>query len=318
MTEVLDMFRAQAVCFYELGDYQNALNILILGQALLLDYKKRVEGRESEILPVERGIIMEQELLYGEEFLLTYHKLNNIDKIEEIEPSLLNILDEYEQLFGPQPMHRSRLIINRCSVNFDLELKSEFSNHSNCNKLKDDLELCIALKTEIADVIGIVLALGQLSIIDLNLGNISEAQDSLLKCFELIRKLDTSIPPSFLQSRLKVIHRVFFGYFTIGYCPVNTMVKWDSIDDILKKKFEDCINDLIFNHPIGLVNRRGLINHIERDPMINKVLREIRHSIPFRNPILRKELEETARRYGAAIITPDDKILQYRLGLDVY
>lgn len=317
MTEILDMVRAQGVSFYELGDYQKGVNTLIIGRVILLDYKKRVEAVKREILPIERRIIMEQELLFGEEFFLTYHRLDNTDKIKEIEPSLLNILDEYEQLFGPQPMHRSRLIMNRCSVNFDLALKSGFSNLSDYNKLKDDLELCIALKTEISDLIGIMIALGQISMIDLVLGNISEAQDNILKCFELIRKLDTSIPLPMLKYVLGVIYIVFFKYFTIGYCPVNTMVEWDSIDNTIKKKLEDCVNDLIFKHPIEMVNRRGLINHIERDPMINIVLRELRNSIPFLNPVLRKELGKTARRYGVRIITPDDKILQYRSGLDL-
>lgn len=317
MTEILDIFRAQAVCFYELSDYQKALHMLILGQVLLSDYKKRVKGRGSEILPVERKIIMEQELLFGEEFLLTYQKLNNIDKINEIEPNLLNILNEYEHLFGPQPMHRSRLLLNKCSVSFNLELNSEISNLSNYNRLKDDLEVCISLKTEIGDVIGIVLALAQLSHIYLFLGNIPKTQETLLKCFELIRKVDTSIASSGLQSALRLIYMVFFEYFTIGYCPVNTMVKWDSIDNIIKKKFEDCINDLIFEHPIEMVNRRGLISHIEKNPKINIVLRELRDSLPFQNLVLKKELEKMARRYGVGIITPDDKILQYRLGLDL-
>ena len=82
MTEILDMVRAQAVSFYELGDYQKALTTLFIGQTILRDYKKRVEAVKREILPIERRIIMEQELLYGEEFLLICHKLNNIDNIK--------------------------------------------------------------------------------------------------------------------------------------------------------------------------------------------------------------------------------------------
>ena len=61
----------------------------------------------------------------------------------------------------------------------------------------------------------------------------------------------------------------------------------------------------------------GLINHIERDRKLNIVLRELRNSIPFQNPVLRKEFEKMGRRYGVRIITPDDKILQYRSGLDL-
>ena len=72
MVEILDLHRSWAVCYYEIGDYKKALAILSVGVTLLQVYKKRVEKKDGGIVPIEKKLIMEEELLYGEEFMLTY------------------------------------------------------------------------------------------------------------------------------------------------------------------------------------------------------------------------------------------------------
>jgi len=88
--------------------------------------------------------------------------LNEIEKVHSLEKDLFQTLIKFEESFGPQPEHRSRLLLNSSSVNYNLPDKM---NRNSYKKIIDNLELCLDLKNEIKDLIGIILTLGQLSVI---------------------------------------------------------------------------------------------------------------------------------------------------------
>ncbi|MBN2071865.1 MAG: SIR2 family protein [Candidatus Krumholzibacteriota bacterium] len=314
MVEILDLQRSWAVCYYETGDYDKTLELLSVGQMMLLDYKKRVSEKKGGILPAEKMLILEEELLYGEEFMVTYKMLNNMEKVQSMEKTLFKTLNELEKLSGPQTTHRSRLLFNSISVDFHLV---ETLGKTDFVEAKEYLENSLEMKKEIGDLIGTILVLGKLSIINLYLGDIPAAQDVLLKCIVTIRKANTYVATDFPQKIKSILSVVFFQHFTAGYCPVNTRVRWDTIDKKLMQKFENSLNDLLFNIPVENLDRKGFIEFIERESDLNHILRSIRNSVLRKDNLLKDEVDEFVRKYGISVITPDDKILQYRAVLEI-
>ena len=240
--------------------------------------------------------------------------LNEIEKVHSLEKDLFQTLIKFEESFGPQPEHRSRLLLNSSSVNYNLPDKM---NRNSYKKIIDNLELCLDLKNEIKDLIGIILTLGQLSVIHLYLGDIPKAQDILLKCIVAIRKANTSIATDFPMKIKSILYIVFFQHFTVGYCPANTRVEWRSIDENLRKRFGNLVNNLLFNKPVENLNRKELIGYIERDKELNPILQQVRKSVARRDALVKHEVEESVKDFGITVVTPDDKILQYRAGLDL-
>lgn len=309
--EIFDIYRAIAVCDYELGNYEKALDFLTYGKKLLSSYVEYLE-KDGEISNAIIGrVILKLIMLFSEESWLVFSKLEDIDNFKEEEKFLEECLDKYESAFGPQYEFRSRFLLNKAVNHSELMKNEKFRTDYKNKEIIKDLEEAGKIKEKTGDTIGLISVSVLLGQIIMSTARYNDAIDAFLKCCALVRKLSSSIDSTILEDIINCVRLICFYKLTLGYSRINEALHYDQIDDSLRAEFTDRIKVLLFESPIELINKGDFNIHIAEDPTLQEIIKKTKVPLLSNDSFYYDELINTANSYNILIDEPQYNIIQY-------